>query len=297
MANKGAPSGVQKQHAPPPQKNPARRQGTGGARPNPVAPPPKGAAPPQQALVAPPPPAPPAPLVQILDERYKDMEKKVAVATVAPPSEDLNPYSHFPEPAENNKCLGDLKQNLQKRGLDLLVRHGKPEDILPAIAKAVSAHTVYAHKETCSEELLVERLVRRGLEQVAVPQGQGGASGRSNKPLSPKLQLVWGATMYHIDDLPFPVSDLPDVYTQFRKAVESKSSVRSCGKLPPSLGPAPGSGLDEIGGWGSIPTLESLGLSVTKAGSVNLTRVWVWAALHHVTVVRVMWRARAPREE
>ncbi|KAM3214440.1 hypothetical protein ACQJBY_066751 [Aegilops geniculata] len=163
------------------------------------------------------------------------------------------------------ECLGDLKQNLLKRGLDLLVRHGKPEDILPAIAKAVSAHTVYAHKETCSEELLVERLVRRGLEQVAVPQGQGGASGRSNKPLSPKLQLVWGATMYHVDDLPFPVSDLPDVYTQFRKAVESKSSVRSCGKLPPSLGPAPSSGLHEIGGWGSIPTLESLGLSVAKA--------------------------------
>jgi hypothetical protein len=39
--------------------------------------------------------------------------------------------------------------------------------------------------------------------------------------------------------------------------------------LPPSLGPAPSSGVAEIGGWGSVPTLESLGLSVTKAGSVN----------------------------
>jgi deoxyribodipyrimidine photo-lyase len=74
---------------------------------------------------------------------------------------------------------------------------------------------VYAHKETCSEELLVERLVRRGLEQVVIPQG--GASSNQNKPLNPKLQLIWGATMYHIDDLPFPVSNLPDVYTQFRK--------------------------------------------------------------------------------
>jgi deoxyribodipyrimidine photo-lyase len=74
---------------------------------------------------------------------------------------------------------------------------------------------VYAHKETCSEELLVERLVRRGLEQVVIPQG--GASSSQNKPLNPKLQLIWGATMYHIDDLPFPVSNLPDVYTQFRK--------------------------------------------------------------------------------
>jgi deoxyribodipyrimidine photo-lyase len=74
---------------------------------------------------------------------------------------------------------------------------------------------VYAHKETCSEELLVERLVRRGLEQVVIPQA--GTSSNQSKPPNPKLQLVWGATMYHIDDLPFPVSNLPDVYTQFRK--------------------------------------------------------------------------------
>ncbi|XP_051198288.1 cryptochrome DASH, chloroplastic/mitochondrial isoform X2 [Lolium perenne] len=161
------------------------------------------------------------------------------------------------------ECLGDLKRNLQKRGLDLLIRHGKPEDVLPSIVKTVSAHTVYAHKETCSEELLVELLVRRGLEQVVIPQV--GTPSNQNKPLNPKLQLIWGATMYHIDDLPFPVSNLPDVYTQFRKAVESKSSGRSCSKLPPSLGPAPSSGVAEIGGWGSVPTLESLGLSVTKA--------------------------------
>nr|CAB3471077.1 unnamed protein product [Digitaria exilis] len=131
------------------------------------------------------------------------------------------------------ECLGDLKQNLRKKGLDLLVRHGKPEEILPSIAKAVSAHTVvdscsepknksvvlylqiYAHKETCSEELLVERLVRKGLEQVQITQG--GAPGQK-KPLNPRLQLIWGATMYHIDDLPFTVNNLPDVYTQFRKA-------------------------------------------------------------------------------
>ncbi|XP_066370019.1 cryptochrome DASH, chloroplastic/mitochondrial-like isoform X2 [Miscanthus floridulus] len=160
------------------------------------------------------------------------------------------------------ECLGDLKQSLRKKGLDLLVRHGKPEEILPSIAKAVSAHTIYAHKETCSEELLVERLVSKGLEQVQI--AKGGASV-PKKPLNPRLQLIWGATMYHVDDLPFPVNNLPDVYTQFRKAVESKSSVRNCTKLPPSLGPLPSSSIDEIGGGGTIPTLESLGLSVTKS--------------------------------
>lgn len=36
---------------------------------------------------------------------------------------------------------------------------------------------------------------------------------------STKLELIWGSTMYHKDDLPFDVFDLPDVYTQFRKVM------------------------------------------------------------------------------
>ncbi|XP_074564388.1 cryptochrome DASH, chloroplastic/mitochondrial [Curcuma longa] len=159
------------------------------------------------------------------------------------------------------ECLEDLKKNMMKRGLNLLVQYGKPESILPQIVKTFSAHTVYAQKETCSEELLVERLVRKGLQEVVLPQG-----GSSNqRAVSPKLELVWGSTMYHIDDLPFTANDLPDVYTQFRKAVESKSTVRSCFKLPPSLGPPPEDSLsDQIGGWGTIPTLQQLGLKEIK---------------------------------
>lgn len=76
---------------------------------------------------------------------------------------------------------------------------------------------VYAQKETCSEELLVEKLVLKGLQQVVLPQG-----GTSNqKSVSPKLVLVWGSTMYHIDDIPFSTKNLPDVYTQFRKVSSS----------------------------------------------------------------------------
>lgn len=55
----------------------------------------------------------------------------------------------------------------------------------------------------------MERLVSKGLQNVAL---------QSSSAKNPKLQLVWGATMYHIDDLPFYTNSLPDVYTQFRKA-------------------------------------------------------------------------------
>lgn len=138
------------------------------------------------------------------------------------------------------ECLADLKENLMKMGLNLLIRHGKPEEIIPSLVNAVGAHTVYAHKETCSEEITVEKLMTSALKGV-------------------KLQLIWGSTMYHIDDLPFHCSDLPDVYTQFRKSVESKSKVRSCFKIPPSLGPSP-----IVEDWGSVPTLDQLGLPEEK---------------------------------
>ncbi|KAG1364156.1 putative glycosyltransferase BC10 [Cocos nucifera] len=132
----------------------------------------------------------------------------------------------------------------------------------PRAKAAYLLSSVYAQKETCSEELLVEQLVHKGLHQVVIHEGESS----KQKSVNPKLQLIWGSTMYHIDDLPFEAKNLPDVYTQFRKAVESKCSIRSCFKLPASLGPLPSSSLDEIGGQGTIPTLEQLGYNEKKAG-------------------------------
>lgn len=65
--------------------------------------------------------------------------------------------------------------------------------------------------------------------------------------------------MYHIGDLPFSCESLPDIYTQFRKSVESKSSIRNCIKFPTSLGPTP-----NVVDWGSVPELSLLGLQTEK---------------------------------
>lgn len=146
------------------------------------------------------------------------------------------------------ECLVDLRKNLVKSGLNLLIQIGKPEYVLPVIAREFGAHTVFAHKETCSEELAIERLVSRRLELQ-----------------SAKLQLIWGTTMHHIDDLPFKIESLPDVFTQFRKWVESRSKIRSCCKSPFLLGPLPTHGQDEDFEWGNIPSLDDLGLQQTKS--------------------------------
>ncbi|CAN1825531.1 Cryptochrome DASH, chloroplastic/mitochondrial [Linum perenne] len=151
------------------------------------------------------------------------------------------------------ECLADLRKNLLKMGLNLLIRLGKPEEILPALASQFSAHTIYAQKETCSEELKVEKLVSR-------------AVGRKNST----LELVWGSTMYHIDDLPFDVYSIPDIYTQFRKTVEAKSAVRECLKLPLSLAPPP----PAVDDWGSLPSMVSKGMRFVGGETAALSRVY-----------------------
>ncbi|XP_024930951.3 pentatricopeptide repeat-containing protein At5g24830 isoform X2 [Ziziphus jujuba] len=116
------------------------------------------------------------------------------------------------------ECLADLKKNLMKNGLNLLIQHGKPEEILPSLAKTFGAHTVYAQKETCSEELNVERLVRKSLKQVVL----------QSSPEQPNRNL---------------------------QAVEAKSTIRGCVRIPKSLGPPP-----SIDDWGSIPSVDQFGL-------------------------------------
>ncbi|PIN15927.1 Deoxyribodipyrimidine photolyase/cryptochrome [Handroanthus impetiginosus] len=155
--------------------------------------------------------------------------------------------------------LADLKRNLVKRGLNLLIQHGKPEQILPSLAQTYGVHTVYAQKETCSEELKIERLVSRNLQKVVL-QSPEGVSTNYNVKNCTKLELMWGCSMYHIDDLPFGCTSLPDVYTQFRKSVESKSVIRSCIKVPASLGPPP-----NVEDWGHVPELAYLGLQSQMA--------------------------------
>ncbi|KAK1550206.1 hypothetical protein Q3G72_015350 [Acer saccharum] len=160
------------------------------------------------------------------------------------------------------ECLADLRKNLMNRGLNLMIQHGKPEEIIPSLAKSFGAHTVYAQKETCSEEVNVENMVRKRLGKLVLSSSSLPSKDEfvdPNSSKSPMLQLIWGTTMYHLDDIPFNSSSIPDVYTQFRKSVEAKSKVRGCIKIPASLGPPP-----SVEDWGCVPSIDQLGLQSQK---------------------------------
>lgn len=73
------------------------------------------------------------------------------------------------------------------------------------------------------ERNLVMALRRLGSGATSQP-GQAGLAGGEVETSGaarqgpPVLELVWGSTMYHLEDLPFaPSTGCPDIYTQFRK--------------------------------------------------------------------------------
>lgn len=132
------------------------------------------------------------------------------------------------------ESITNLRHNLQQLGCDLVVRVGHPETEIAAIAQKLNVDKIYYHKEVTSEEIAVENNLKNGTD---IP-----------------TQSFWGATLYHIEDLPFPVHHIPEVFTQFRKQVEKKSTVYPPFPTPQNLPPLP-----DIEP-GSIPTLQDLGL-------------------------------------
>ncbi|XP_043923143.1 cryptochrome DASH-like [Protopterus annectens] len=130
----------------------------------------------------------------------------------------------------------DLRETLKKKGSNLLMRRGKPEDIIQDLIKELGSVTAVAfHEEVTAEELNVENNVKQVCFQLKV-----------------NVVTFWGSTLYHRDDLPFRhISRLPDVFTHFRKSVETQAKVRSTLQMPEMLKPVP-LGLEE----GSIPTYE-----------------------------------------
>ena len=135
------------------------------------------------------------------------------------------------------ESVGALRKAYRAHGAALVVRRGRPEEVLPALVEELGIGAVHFHTYPAHEELAVERAVVARLPTVA-------------------CHGVWGHTLHAPEDLPFEVSALPEIFTQFRKRVEAASAVRE--PLPP-----PQQGLRPVTqeiALGEIPSLEDLGL-------------------------------------
>lgn len=116
------------------------------------------------------------------------------------------------------ESVQNLRDNLRKKGGNLLIRQGKPEAIISDLAREWEVEAIYTSKEATQEETDVETSVSKKLKVYNID-----------------FEVFWGATLYHPRDLPFWVSRLPDVFTDFRKAVEKQSTIRSIFSEPISL--------------------------------------------------------------
>ncbi|KAJ7537940.1 hypothetical protein O6H91_11G028600 [Diphasiastrum complanatum] len=142
------------------------------------------------------------------------------------------------------ECVANLRANLRERGSDLIVRVGNPEEVVAKIAKAVGADALYAHQEVSSEELHLEEKVAMSLKDEGV-----------------ESKYFWGSTLYHIDDLPFKLEDMPSNYGGFREKVQNVQ-VRPTAEAPANLKALPARGDVKPG---DIPTLQELGLNPAVA--------------------------------
>ena len=140
------------------------------------------------------------------------------------------------------ESVRDLRNSLQQLGSNLIVRRGIPENIISAIAEQLKVDAVYYQQEVTDEEIKVEQALDKAL---------------SSKGIVTKS--FWEATLYLREDLPFAITEIPELYTNFRKQVEKKSAIEEALPVPKKLSPLPDIDI------GKIPELSELGLETPIA--------------------------------
>lgn len=141
------------------------------------------------------------------------------------------------------ESVQDLKENLSKIGIELLVYIGNSAQIINQVCEEFNITEIHFQQENTFEETKVENEL--------------------SKKLSPKVQLksIWGKTLFHLQDIPFTIHQLPELFTNFRKKVETQSSVK------PELYNKLITNKLKINNFTKIPCLNNLGLPTPAANN------------------------------
>ncbi len=107
------------------------------------------------------------------------------------------------------ESIQSLREGLRRRGSDLIVRIGRPEDELFALADAFRSSYIFCNRERTHEEVQVQDELERKLWSI----GQ-------------EMRYERGKMLIHTQDLPFPVTHTPDSFSTFKKEVEHFVEVR-----------------------------------------------------------------------
>jgi deoxyribodipyrimidine photo-lyase len=140
------------------------------------------------------------------------------------------------------ESLQNLRTNLNRIGTNLIFRIGNPEDLITALALQYDVTSVFCYEEFGTEESDQLEKVRINLEKIQV-----------------SFLTFRGVTLHHPEDLPFSITGVPEIFTNYRKLVEQSVKVRSVfpkvrpiAHLPENLEP------------GEFPSLQDMGLEIPQ---------------------------------
>ncbi len=158
------------------------------------------------------------------------------------------------------ESLQDLAKECQDLQGKLIVRVGKPEQIIPELVKAWEVAAVFTGEEVTDEETRAAQRVAQALDPLGVP-----------------LHQYWQSTLVHRDDLPLDgIEDLPDVFTHFRKKVEKGGlMVRDLWAAPTALHTPEGIASDPLPA-DPIEAIDARAAIAFKGGSKA-----AWARVDH----------------
>lgn len=139
------------------------------------------------------------------------------------------------------ESVANLKNGLQKLGGDLIIQMGKPEEVLPAVCRKYKISEVYHHREVAEEETYISGLVEARLWKERI-----------------NLKHFIGHTLFHKEDLPFPIKNIPDNFLVFKRKIDRESIVR-----PSFLSPEKMEVPHDVD-WGVLPVPEALGVQRTE---------------------------------
>ncbi|MBG6110184.1 deoxyribodipyrimidine photo-lyase [Flavobacterium sp. CG_9.10] len=137
------------------------------------------------------------------------------------------------------ESLINLDSNLRAIGSGLVIVTGKPEIEIPKLVKQYKATKVFAKREVCYEEKQTELLVQTELFKVRC-----------------ELETYSTSTLYHAEDLPFSIKDIPEVFTNFRKKIEKEAVIRTVFEAPTHIESPEIKSLN-------LPSLQALNLKFT----------------------------------
>jgi deoxyribodipyrimidine photo-lyase len=116
--------------------------------------------------------------------------------------------------------LQELQENLAALNISLLIYLQKPKDILPSLIDEYDINQVYLQKEWTTDEV-------KELSQV-------------KKQCSLEINFIesYDQFLFHPSDIPYSeVSNIPNIFTTFRKKCEKYSKIRPALSIPEAKGP------------------------------------------------------------